>query len=85
MSDQNFVLFNWDGMLVGQVSFQEKKIICTPVINNSNYENSKFIHSTLESTITVISHRAWKKKNLNTSLSFAQAAQTHILLARGHF
>ena len=84
MSDQNFVLFNWDGMLVGQISFQEKKIICTPVINNSNYKNSKFIHSTLESTITVISHRAWKK-NLNTSLSFAQAAQTHILLARGHF
>ena len=84
MSDQNFVLFNWEGMLVGQISFQEKKIICNPVINNSNYENSKFIHSTLESTITVISHRAWKK-NLNTSLSFAQAAQTHILLARGHF
>ena len=84
MSDQNFVLFNWDGMLVGQISFQEKKIICNPVINNSNYENSKFIHSMLESTITVIWHRAWKK-NLNTSLSFAQAAQTHILLARGHF
>ena len=84
MSDQNFVLFNWYGMLVGQISFQEKKIICTPVINNSNYENSKFIHSTLESTITVISHRAWKK-HLNTSLSLAQAAQTHILLARGHF
>ena len=71
-------------MLVGQIAFQEKKIICNPVINNSNYENSKFIHSTLESTITVISHRA-SKKNLNTTLSFAQAAQTHILLTRGNF
>ena len=85
MSDQNFVLSHQDGVLVGQISFQENKIISNPVINNSNYENSKFIHRTLESTITVISHGAWKKKNLNTSLSFAQAANTHILLARGHF
>ena len=32
MSDQNFVLSDQDGVLVGHMSFQEKKIICSPVI-----------------------------------------------------
>ena len=30
MSDQNFVLSDQDGVLVGHMSFQEKNIICSP-------------------------------------------------------
>ena len=30
MSNQKFVLSNQDGVLVGHMSFQEKKIICGP-------------------------------------------------------
>ena len=29
MSDQNFVFFDQDGVLVGNMSFQEKKIVCS--------------------------------------------------------
>ena len=29
MSDQNFVFFDRDGVLVGSMSFQEKKIVCS--------------------------------------------------------
>ncbi len=31
MSDHNFVLSDQDGVLVGDMSFQVKKIICSPV------------------------------------------------------
>ena len=58
MYDQTFVLSDQDGALVGHYVLSKEKIICNPIINNSNYENSKFIHTTLESTITVISYRA---------------------------
>ena len=35
MCDQNFVFSDQDGVLVGHTSFQEKKIICSPVIIGS--------------------------------------------------
>ena len=58
INDQTFVLSDQDGALVGHYVLSREKIICNPIINNSNYENSKFIHTTLESTITVISYGA---------------------------
>ena len=30
MTNQNFLLFDQDGVLVGHMSFQEKKVICSP-------------------------------------------------------